>query len=129
MTHDLSPAPGESWHEAARRLVVAGAENAPVRVWVWGRHVASHGSLYRMAATTIREEPSVATTRWRPHPLAQVSQRLLDVIEAEHAAMDAARTGAGRARKASHGAGATQGAARGQTALSAPEIARAGVSL
>ena len=91
MTHDIHLEQNASAHEAARRLVVEGAENAPCRFWMGRRHVMSHASLFRCAATTAREEPTLATVRWRPHHYATVDARLMEVVAAEHAAMDAAR--------------------------------------
>ncbi len=91
MTHDIHLAPGEGAHEAARRLVVAGAENAPVRFWVDGQHRMSCPSLFRAAATTVAEEPTLRTIRWRPHPKATVDPRLAAIVAAEHAAMDVER--------------------------------------
>lgn len=91
MTHDIHLTTGEGAHEAARRLVVLGAKNAPVRFWVDGQHRMSHPSLFRAAATTVAEEPTLRTVRWRPHPNATISDRLREVVAAEHAAMDAER--------------------------------------
>lgn len=91
MIHDIHIPVGAGAHETARKLVAEGAENAPCRFWVDGRHVMSHPSLYRCAATTVREEPTLATVRWRPHPQATISDRLREVVAAEHAAMDAER--------------------------------------
>ncbi len=91
MTHDIHLTHNEGAHEAARRLVVGGAENAPVRFWVEGQHRMSHPSLFRVAATTVAEEPTLRTIRWRPHPHAVVPDRLREVVAAEHAAMDAER--------------------------------------
>jgi hypothetical protein len=97
MPHDIHLSAGEDFHEAARRTVVAGAENAPVRFWRDGRCIATHGSLFRAAATTVFEEPRLHTARWRPHPRATVDDRLREVVAAEHAAMDAARAQAKKA--------------------------------
>lgn len=90
MTHDIH-LDNATAHDAARRLVAEGAENGPCRFWIDGRHVMSHASLYRCAATTVREEPTLATVRWRPHHHATIHPRLAEVVAAEHAAMDAAR--------------------------------------
>lgn len=98
MTHDIH-LDNTTAHDAARRLVVEGAENGPCRFWIEGRHVMSHASLYRCAATTVREEPTLATVRWRPHPHAVVSPRLLAVVVAQHALMDLEREET-KARKA-----------------------------
>ena len=91
MTHDIHLTADAGAHETARRMVMEGAENAPCRFFREGRHVMSHPSLYRCAATTVREEPTLATVRWRPHPFATISDRLREVVAAEHAAMDAER--------------------------------------
>lgn len=91
MQHDIHLAPGEDFYDAARRVVVEGAENAPAAFWRDGRCVATHGSLFRAAATTISEEPALRVIRWRPHPKAVVPPRLLEVVAAEHATMDAER--------------------------------------
>ncbi len=88
---DIHLEPGGSAHEAARRAVVGGAENAPVRFWMGGRHVMSHKSLYRAAATTAVEEPRLHTARWHPHPKAVTHPRLMEVVAQEHSAMDAQR--------------------------------------
>lgn len=91
MTHNIHLAHNEGAHEAARRLVVEGAENAPCRFWVDGQHRMNHQSLFRAAATTVAEEPTLRTVRWRPHPKATVHPRLAAIVAAEHAAMDAER--------------------------------------
>lgn len=91
MTHDIHLTADAGAHETARRMVMEGAENAPCRFFREGRHVMSHASLYRCAATTVREEPNLTTVRWHPHHKATVHPRLAEVVAAEHAAMDAER--------------------------------------
>jgi hypothetical protein len=97
VTHDIHLTDDMGAHETARSLVTGGAENAPCRFFREGRHVMSHASLYRCASTTVREEPTLSTVRWHPHPKAVVSDRLREVVAAEHAAMDAARAAKRRA--------------------------------
>ncbi len=79
--------PKEDFYDAARRVVATGAKDGPVNFVRDGVVVASHPRLYRAAATEVYEEPKLHVGKWRPHFKASVSQRLLDVVAAEHALM------------------------------------------
>ncbi len=85
--HTITLQPKEDFYDAARRVVVAGAPDGPVNFVRDGVTVASHPRLYRAAATEVYEEPMLHVGKWRPHYRASVSQRLLDVVTAEHALM------------------------------------------
>lgn len=89
-------------YETCRRLVREGTADGAAELWRGERRVWCIPRLYRAASLTAREEPRLSIVRWKPHPRAVVHARVVLVVAAEHAAMDAAE-----GRRATMQAGAT----------------------